>query len=87
MHAPSQTGGSISELTTQAHGLINAASAAIMASTRNSPSTTTVMLARIIVGEAKKQRPDDAAIQSIDSEGKIPGWNGISSATNVFMKT
>ena len=77
----------MSELVTQAHGLINAASAAIAASTREPPSTSTAMLARIIVTEAKKQRPHDTAIQSIDLEGKIPDWNEIIAAMNVVVRT
>jgi len=47
----------MSELVAEAHRLLDAASAAITASTREPPSTTTAMLARKIVSEAKKQRP------------------------------
>ena len=77
----------MSDLVTQAHGLINAASAAIAASTREPPSTTSSLLARIIVNEAKKQHPDDAAIQSIDLEKNIPDWNDINVAMNVIVRT
>jgi hypothetical protein len=83
--APSQKGGSISELVTQAHGLINAACAGIAAS-RNEPPASLTLLARMIVSEAKKQRPDDAAIQSIDLEGQIPDWNEVSAAMNIVVK-
>jgi hypothetical protein len=84
---PRKKGGSMSELVNQARGLISAASAAIAAPTRKSPSITTVVSARIIVSEAKKKRPNDAAIQSIDLEGNIPDWNEISAAMNVIVKT
>jgi len=76
----------MSELVTQARGLINATSAAIAASRREPPASLT-LLARMIVGEAKKQRPDDTPIQSIDLEGKIPDWNEIGAAMNVIVKT
>jgi hypothetical protein len=76
----------MSELVTQARQLINAASAAIAAS-RKEPSPYLTMLARIIVSETKKQRPDDAAIQSIDFEGKNPDWNDISAAMSAIVKT
>ncbi len=76
----------MSELVTQAHGLINAACAGIAAS-RNEPPASLTLLARMIVSEAKKQRPDDVAIQSIDLEGKSPDWNEISTAMNVIVKT
>jgi len=45
------------------------------------------MLARIILSEAKKQRPNDATIQSIDLEGNIPAWNDINVAMNVIVRT
>ncbi len=77
----------MSELVTQAHGLINAASAAISAPRKESPSASSAMLARIIVSEVKKQRPDDAAIQSIDLEGENPDWNDIKVAMNVVVRT
>jgi hypothetical protein len=75
----------MSELATQAHGLINAASAAIAASRKEPPASLT-LLARMIVSESKKQRPDDATIQSIDLEGQIPDWNEISSAMNIIVR-
>ena len=77
----------MSELSTQARGLINTASAAIAASTRQPPSTTSALLARFIVAEAKRQRPNDAAIQRIDLEGNIPAWNDINVAMNVIVST
>ena len=77
----------MSELVNQARGLINAASAAIAASTRQPPSSTSALLARIIVSEAKKQRPNDAAIQSIELEETIPAWNDINVAMNVIVRT
>jgi hypothetical protein len=76
----------MSELVAEAHRLINAASAAIAASTRQPPSATTAMLARMILSEAKKQRPDDAAIQDIDLDGN-PDWNDISVAMSVVVRT
>jgi hypothetical protein len=76
----------MSELATQAHGLINAASVATSEQRKGSPSASSAMLARIIVSEAKKQCPDDAAIQSIDLEGKAPDWNEISAAMNVIVR-
>jgi hypothetical protein len=76
----------MSELVTQAHGLINAASAAIAASRREPPPTLT-LLARMIVSEAKRQRADDAAIQGIDLEKNIPAWNDINVAMNVIVRT
>ena len=75
----------MSELATQARGIINAASAATVASWKE-PSPYSTLLARIIVSETKKQRPDDAAIQSIDLEGKNPDWNEISAAMSVIVK-
>jgi hypothetical protein len=77
----------MSELVTQARGLINAASAAIAASTRQPPSTTSALLARFIATEAKRQRPNDAAIQSIDLEENIPAWSDINVAMNVIVRT
>jgi len=76
----------MSELVDQARGLINAASAAIAASTRQPPSSTSTLFARIIVSEAKKQRPNDAAIQSIELEETIPAWNDINVAMNVIVR-
>ena len=75
----------MSELVNQAHELINAANAALAASTRVPPSVTTAMLARIILSEAKKQRPDSSLLQSIDLDEKIPDWNDISTAMNVVV--
>ncbi len=83
---PTQKGGALPELVTQARGLINAASAAIASSRREPPSTATAVLARKIVSEAQKQRPNDAAIQTIDLEGNIPDWNDISTAMKVIVK-
>jgi len=77
----------LSDLVNQARGLINAASAAITASTREPPSTATAMLARIIVSEAKKHRPDDPLLQSIDLDAKIPDWNDIRAAMKVVERT
>jgi hypothetical protein len=77
----------MSELVNQARGLINAASAAIAASRRAPPSTASSLLAGLIVNEAKKQRPNDAAIQSIDLEGNIRAWNDINVAMNVVVRT
>ena len=77
----------MSELVNQARRLINAANAAIAASRREPPSTASSLLARIIVNQAKKQRPNDAAIQSIDLEGNIPAWNDINVAMNVVVRT
>ena len=67
----------MSELVDQAHGLINAASKAIAASTRVPPSATTAMLARIIVSEAKKQRRNNPLLQSIDLDGDSLDWDHI----------
>jgi hypothetical protein len=77
----------MSELVNQARGLINTASAAIAASTRQPPSTASSLLAGLIVNQAKKQRPNDAAIQSIDLEGNIRAWNDINVAMNVIVRT
>jgi hypothetical protein len=44
-------------------------------------------LAGLIVNEAKKQRPNDAAIQSIDLEGNNRAWNDINVAMNVIVRT
>ena len=75
----------MSELVNQARGLINAASAAIAASWKE-PSPYLTLLARIIVSEAKRRRPDDATIQSIDLEGHNPDYNEISAAMDVIVK-
>ena len=85
-NTPAQDGGALSKLVTQPRGLINAASRAIVASTREPPSAITAMLARIIVSEAKKQRPDDGTIQGINLEVNIPDWNEISAAMNIIVK-
>ncbi len=77
----------MSELVTQARGLINAAGVAIAASTRQPPSATSALLARFIVTEAKRQRPNDAAIQGIDLEGNIPAWNDINAAMDAIVRT
>ena len=44
------------------------------------------MLARIIVSEAKKQRPDNLLLQSIDLDAKIPDWNDIRAAMKVVLR-
>ena len=75
----------MSDLVTQARGLINAAGAAMAASWKE-PSPYSTLLAGIIVSEAKKQRPDDAVIQSIDLEGNNPDWKEISAAMSVIVK-
>ena len=77
----------MSELVNQAHELINAASKAIAASTREPPSATTAMLARIIVSEAQKRRPHNLLLQSIDLVGKVPDWNDIKAAMKVVVRT
>ena len=84
---PTQKGGALPELVTQARGLINAASEAIAASTREPPSPTTAMLARIIVSEAQKQRPDNLLLQSIDLDGDSLDWNEIRTAMKVVART
>jgi hypothetical protein len=76
----------MSELVTQARGLINAASAAIATSKREPPSTTTAMLARKIVSEAKKQRPHSLLLQSIELHGDSLDWNDINVAMNVIVR-
>ena len=75
----------MSELVNQAHELINAASAALAAPTREPPSATTAMLARIILSEAKKERPNSSLLQSIDLDAKVPDWNDIRTAMNVVV--
>lgn len=75
----------MSELVNQAHELIKAASAAIAASTRQPPSATTAMLARIILSEAKKQRPDSSLLQGIDLDANVPDWNDISTAMKIVV--
>ncbi len=77
----------MSELVNQARGLIDAASAAIASTKREPPSTGSTLLARLIVNEAKRQRPNDAAIRGIDLEGNIPAWNDINVAMNVVVRT
>jgi hypothetical protein len=77
----------LSELVDQARGLINAAGEAIAASTNEPPSTATAMLVRIIVSEAKKQRPDNLLLQSIDLDAKPPDWNDIRAAMKVAVRT
>ena len=77
----------MSELVAEAHRLINAASAAIAASTREPPSASTAMPARIIVSEAKKRRPQNLLIQSIDLDAKAPDWNDVRAAMKVVVRT
>jgi hypothetical protein len=84
---PAQNGGALSELVTQARGLINAANGAIAASRREPPSNATAMLARIIVGEAKKQRPHSLLLQSIDLDGDSLDWNDVRTAMKVVIRT
>ena len=83
---PTQKGGALPQLVSQARELINAASAAIAASTSEPPSATTAMLARIIVSEAKKRRPQNLLIQSIDLDG-VPDWNDVRAAMKVVVRT
>ena len=75
----------MSELVEQARGLIDAAAAASAVSRKEPPASLT-LLARMIVSEAKKRCPNDAAIQSVDLEANIPDWNVISAAMNVIVK-
>ena len=75
------------ELVDRARALIDAASAAITASTREPPSTTMNILARTIVSEAKKRRPSNLLLQSIDLDAKIPDWNDIRAAMKVVVRT
>jgi hypothetical protein len=84
--APAREGGVMCELVAEAYRLINAASAAIVASKKEPPSDCSAVLARIIVSEGKKQCPTDALIQSIDLEENILDWNDISAAMNVIVK-
>ncbi len=83
---PAQNGGALPELVTQARGLINAASAAIAAS-RKEPPATLSLLARMIVSEAKKRRPQNLLIQSIDLDAKVPDWNDVRAAMKVVVRT
>ncbi len=76
----------MSELVNQARGLIKTAGEAIAASTKEPPSATTAMLARIIVSEAKKRHPNNLLLQSIDLDEKIPDWNDISAAMSVVVR-
>src|SRR5437879_3430227 len=71
----------------RARELINAVSVAIAASTREPPSPTTAMLARIIVSEARKRHPNNLLLQSIDLDGKVPDWNDIRGAMKVAIRT
>jgi hypothetical protein len=84
---PAQKGGALSELVNQARGLINAAGEAIAASTKEPPSATTAMLARIIVSEAKKQHPNNLLLQSIDLDRNSLDWNDIRAAMKVVVRT
>ena len=77
----------MSELVSQARGLINAAGEAIAASTKEPPPATTAMLARTIVSEAQKQRPHSLLLQSIDFDGDSLDWNDIKVAMNVILRT
>ena len=77
----------MSELVSQARGLINAANRAIVASTREPPSANTAMLARIVVSEATKQRPHSLLLQSIDMDGDSLDWNHINAAMKVVVRT
>jgi hypothetical protein len=77
----------LSELIDQARGLINAASAAITAPTREPPSSATAMLARIIVSEAKKLHPHNLLLQSIDLDVDSLDWIDISTAMKVVVRT
>jgi hypothetical protein len=79
--------GALSELVTQARGLIAAASKAIAASTREPPSATTAMLARIIVSEAKKQRPNNRLLQSIALDGDSLNWDHVNAAMKIVVRT
>jgi hypothetical protein len=45
------------------------------------------MLARIIVSEAKKQRPHNLLLQSIDLDAEILDWNDIGTAMKVVVRT
>src|SRR3989442_6329449 len=73
-------------LVSQANGLIEACRAAIGSARNSWPEAATVAIARAIVSEAKRQRPDDAVIQSI-SLANPPDWNDIISAMQVVVKT
>jgi hypothetical protein len=86
-HAARASGGSMSELVTQAHRLINAASAAMAASTSEPPSPSTAMLARIVVSEAQKQRPNNLLLQSIALDGDSLDWDQIRAAMQVVVRT
>jgi len=44
------------------------------------------MLARIIVSEAKKQRPDNLLLQSIDLDRNNLDWNDIRAAMKVVVR-
>jgi len=77
----------MSELVAEAHRLLNAASAAITALTREPPSLTTAMLARIIVSEAQKQRPNNLFLQSIDLDWNSLDWNDVRAAMKVVVRT
>jgi hypothetical protein len=83
---PSQERRPMSELVTKGQALIIAAGAAIGPSRKEPPSACSTLLARLIVNEAKKLRPDDTAIQRINLEGNILDWHEISAAMNVIVK-
>ena len=75
------------ELVTHARELINAASAAIAASTSEPPSANMAMLARLIVSEAKKRRPHNLLLQTINMDTKVPDWNDVRAAMKVVVRT
>jgi len=83
---PAPRRGALSELVNQARGLIHTAGEAIAASTKEPPSAATAMLARIIVSEAKKQRPDNLLLQSIDLDRNNLDWNDIRAAMKVVVR-
>src|SRR5438445_93783 len=70
--ASAQNGGALSDLITQARGLINEASAAKAASRREPPSATTAMLARIIVSELRNSVPTISYFKVSTWMGRFP---------------
>jgi hypothetical protein len=85
--SPTQKGGALSELENQARELITTASRAILASPREPPSPDTAILARIIVSEARKQRPNSLLLQSIVLDGDSLDWDQINAAMKVVVRT
>ena len=77
----------MAELVAEARRLIDAAAAAIAVSTREPLSPAMAMLARIIVSEAKKLRPNNLRLQSIDLDQDSLDWTDINAAMSVVMKT